>query len=61
MSNAGRFKIEVSAPHPAWCRLQVDGEEIARLHHNELADLKYTAERAMVEARLKLGDRKDEV
>jgi hypothetical protein len=51
MSTAGRVKIEVwKGGYPVWCRLNVDGKEIASFHHNELSDLRYAVEKAMQEA-----------
>lgn len=61
MSSVGRIKIEVLAPYPAWCKVYIDEAYVGTLHHCELSDLKYATEQAMKEARLLLGDDKDEV
>lgn len=51
MSNAGKWKIEVSEPHPAWCRILYEGQEIHGIHHQDLRDLEYVVKRAILEAR----------
>lgn len=61
MSSAGKFEIIVSTPYPAWCHLFVDGAEVARFHHRDLADLEHATKQAMKEARHALGDDRDEV
>ena len=61
MSSAGRIAIVVWEPYPAWCEISIDGEKVAKLHHRELADLKYVTEQAMKKARLLLGTDRDEV
>lgn len=57
MSSAGSFKIHVSsAGYPVWCTIKRGSDEIM-IHHNELSDLKYAVEKAMLEARAALPDR----
>lgn len=59
--NAGRFEVEVSGPYPVWVGIRYDGQEIARLRHDEIADLLYVVKRAKNAARNALGDDSDEV
>ncbi len=55
MPSAGNFKAEISGPYPVWIGLTYEDGRQIRFHHSELADLKHVVDRAMVEARLKLG------
>lgn len=57
MASAGKIEIEVSAPYPCWCVVRVEGVEVARLHHRDLADLEYVAQRARVEAKIALPEK----
>ena len=61
MSKGGKFEISVGYPYPCWCDVMYAGEVVARVNHKELSDLRYAVEKAMQEARLKLGADKDEV
>jgi hypothetical protein len=55
MSSAGKFTVEVSAPYPCWVRIKYDGQEIHGIRHTELRDLQFSIDRAMAEARSRLG------
>jgi hypothetical protein len=61
VSKAGEFEIRVSGPYPAWCEIRYNGERLASIHHKELRDLRYAVDKAMREAKLKLGKDKGEV
>ena len=58
-------KIEVSVDtggYPAWCRISIEGEHVASLHHSELSDMIYAMEKAQIKARSSLPDKyKDEI
>lgn len=59
MSSAGNWTIEVSEPHPMWCRIVYRGgpdQEVHSIHHKELHDLRYALDRAIKEARDKLPE-----
>lgn len=56
MSKAGKWEIQVSEPHPAWCKLLYDNQEIHGIHHKDLRDLEYAVSRAIVEARAKFPE-----
>jgi hypothetical protein len=55
MSSAGEFRIEVGGPYPCWVRIVYCQQEIHGIHHGELKDLQFALDRAMAEARRKLG------
>jgi hypothetical protein len=63
VSKAGNITISVEGPYPCWCRIRHERSEdaVITLNHRELSDLKYACEKAMQEARLKLGDKANEV
>ena len=62
MANAGRFEIIVYDPYPCCCQLKYADGDLSRVFtHKELSDLKYCVEKAMQEAKLKLGKDRDEV
>lgn len=63
MSSAGNFKINVwRGGYPVVCEISYEGEEICRIHHTELSDLKYAVKKAMQQARSELSkEDKDEV
>lgn len=51
-----RFKIHVREPHPAWCEIYYEGEELLVLDHRELKDLEYVIGRARDIVRSKLSE-----
>jgi hypothetical protein len=55
MSSAGKFSVEISEPHPCWVRILYDGQEIHGVRHTELRDLQFAIDRAIADARRKLG------
>lgn len=57
MASAGNFEINVSGPYPCWCQIVYEGVTVATIHHNELSDLEYVAQKAMKEAIAKLPDK----
>ena len=61
MSKAGNFEISVESPYPCWCELSHREKPLARFSHKELSDLQYAVQKAMQEARLKLGDDANQV
>lgn len=61
MSNAGLIEIEVTGPYPCWCHIKYKGHRYFNIHHTELSDLEYVVKKAIQEAKLKLGDDKNEV
>jgi len=52
MSKAGGIEVRVSsAGWPYWCDVLYDGESQFSLHHSELRDLRYAADKAMRECK----------
>jgi hypothetical protein len=52
MSKAGDIEISVaSSGYPYWCQVRYQGSERFQLHHSELRDLRYAADKAMREVR----------
>lgn len=57
MSKAGKIEITVDrGGYPAWCRLTIDGKQVAILSHSEIGDLIYAARKAAAEARSALPE-----
>lgn len=54
MSSAGIFKIHVTDPYPAWCKIFIDGNRVASVSHKDLIDLRHAVTKAMMEAKSKL-------
>ncbi len=54
MAKAGNIEIRVSDGYPVWSDIRYEGECKFSIPHRELSDLKYTIEKAMQEAALKL-------
>lgn len=62
MSKAGELELRVNGPYPCYVEVSYRDEHWGSIRHDELSDLKYAVEKAMQEARLKLGERyRDEV
>lgn len=57
MSKAGKIEINVcQGGYPVWCKLLIDGKEVASLTHTEIGDLSYAARKAAAEARSALPE-----
>jgi hypothetical protein len=62
VAKAGKFEVHPwGGGYPVWCDVMYNNVSIARIHHNELSDLRYVVEKAMQEARLILKGDRDEV
>lgn len=57
----GSFEVEVSGPHPCWVSIRYEGTQLPPIHHRELKDLAYALERAIADARRKLGSHAAEI
>lgn len=52
MSQAGDIEISVSTTgYPYWCQVRYQGSQYFQLHHSELRDLRYAADKAMREVK----------
>ena len=58
---AGKIKMNVRQPYPAWVDIYHDGKKIATIHHSELSDLAYVVKKSSQLARGYLGGRAEEV
>lgn len=62
MANAGKFAIEVSPPHPCWCRLTYGDKILLTFRHDEIRDLEFVVDRAKADAERQLHtNHKDEI